>query len=203
MRWDAIIFDMDGVILDSEPLHHEVELALFQEFGLAISADAQANFLGMSSTDVWKHIQSTWGLPVSVAEAVRRERARYHALSTARGVPEIPGAVELIHLLAAEGVRMAVASSAPLEQITAMVQQTKTEGLFSALVSGDEVPRAKPDPAIYREAARRLHLMPTQCAAIEDSAHGFHAATAAGMYCVRLHPDHCQTMAQVRDALFQ
>lgn len=201
MRWDAIIFDMDGVIIDSEPLHYEVESVMFQEFGLEISADEHAQFLGMSSTDMWQHIQNTRGLPISVAEMVQREREMYQLLATERGVPEIPGSVALIRELAATGVPIAVASSAPMEQIAGMVAQTGIEGLFSALVSGDEVPRSKPDPAIYLETARRLNVSPLSCAVIEDSAHGFHAATSAGMHCIRFHRDHYPTMDHVRAAL--
>ncbi len=179
----AVIFDMDGVIIDSEPLHYRVEGQLFRELGLEIATAEHETFLGMSSADMWRRIGETRPLPRPIDELVQLERQRYRQAAR-EGVPEVPGAVELIRHLAATGVPLAVASSAPLEQIRDTLKVTETEGLFRVQVSGDEVARSKPDPAIFLEAARRLGVAPGGCLVIEDSENGRTAAHAAGMRCL-------------------
>jgi HAD superfamily hydrolase (TIGR01509 family) len=136
--------------------------------------------MGMSSLEWSRYLHEKVGLrePPEVIndEVVRRMLARY-----ATDLPVVPGAVDAVRRLAAEGLRLALASSSNRELIDAVLLRLRLSALFEATVSSEEVARGKPAPDVYLEAARRLGLDPTRCVAIEDSASGIRAAHAAGM----------------------
>lgn len=180
----AVIFDMDGVILDSEPLHQELEAQMFRELGAVISQAEAREYIGVNSFEMWRVIRERHSISASVEELVRLERDRYRAIMNNGGVPFVPGVLDLIRHLAGCGARLAVASSAPLEQIDHALAATGVESLFRARVSGDEVPRSKPDPDIFLQAAKKLGVNPSECVVIEDAPHGVTAARSAGMLCI-------------------
>jgi len=172
---EAVIFDMDGVLVDTEHLWDEVREALTGEWGGRYTPQAQEAMMGMSSREWSRYLHEVVGLrePPEVinAEVVRRMLARYET-----GLPVVPGAVEAVGRLAAAGLRLAVA-----ELIDAVLRRLGLTTLFEVTVSSEEVARGKPAPDVYLEAARRLGVAPARCAAIEDSASGIRAAHAAGM----------------------
>jgi HAD superfamily hydrolase (TIGR01509 family) len=176
----AVVFDMDGVLVDTEHLWDEVREELTTEWGGRYTPEAQEAMMGMSSLEWSRYLHETVGLrepPETInAEVVRRMLARYEV-----DLPVVPGAVEAVRRLDGEGFRLAVASSSNRELIDAVLRRIELAALFEATVSSEEVGRGKPAPDVYIEAARRLDVAPEKCAAIEDSASGIRAARAAGM----------------------
>jgi HAD superfamily hydrolase (TIGR01509 family) len=177
---DAVVFDMDGVLVDTEHLWDEVREQLTTEWGGTYTPEAQEAMMGMSSTEWSRYLHETVGLresPATInAEVVRRMLELYET-----ELPVVPGAPEAVRRLKAAGLRLAVASSSNRELIDAVLRRLELAASFDATVSSEEVARGKPAPDVYREAARRLGVDPSRCAAVEDSASGIGAAHAAGL----------------------
>jgi HAD superfamily hydrolase (TIGR01509 family) len=177
---EAVVFDMDGVLVDTEHLWDEVREALTEEWGGRYTPEAQEAMMGMSSREWSRYLHEIVGLrePPEVIndEVVRRMLARYE-----NELPVIPGAVDAVRRLGGAGFRLAVASSSNRELIDAVLRRLGVTELFEVTVSSEEVARGKPAPDVYLKAARRLGVAPARCAAIEDSASGIRAAHAAGM----------------------
>jgi len=182
------VFDMDGVIVDSEQVWDDVREALVRERGGRWHDRAQADMMGMSSVEWSAYMHEALGLRESPAEindeVVRRMLARYRD-----DLPLLPGAVEAVERLAARWP-LAVASSSNRPLIEAVLEAAGIAALFRTTVSSEEVPRGKPSPDVYLEAARRLGVAPSRCAAVEDSSNGLRAAHAAGMRVLALPNPH-------------
>ena len=185
---DAVVFDLDGVIVDSEQVWDEVREALVRERGGRWSQRAQADMMGMSSPEWSAYMHETLGLtepPEEINdEVVRRMLARY-----GHDLPLLPGAVEAVERLATRWP-LAVASSSNRPLIEAVLKHAGIAGRFAATVSSEDVARGKPSPDVYLEAARRLGVAPERCAAVEDSANGIRSAHAAGMRVLALPNPH-------------
>lgn len=183
----AVIFDMDGLLVDSEPLWWKIESGVLASHGKVYNADLQKGLIGMRMDEFWANMVRIYGIPESPKNMIREVTHRMVEL-----VPEEvharPGAPELLAYLAAEGVPCAIASSSPLMIIDAVVAAQGWEHYFKARVSGDEVKQGKPAPDVYLEAARRIGCPPERCLALEDSKNGARAAVAAGMTCIAV-PD--------------
>jgi len=177
---EAVVFDMDGVLVDTEHLWDEVREALTEEWGGRYTPEAQEAMMGMSSPEWSRYLHEVVGLrePPEVinAEVVRRMLERYEM-----DLPVVPGAVEAVRRLAGAGYRLAVASSSNRELIDAVLRRLELTSAFDVTVSSEEVARGKPAPDVYLETARRLGVPPGRCVAIEDSASGIRAAHSAGM----------------------
>jgi HAD superfamily hydrolase (TIGR01509 family) len=178
-RVDAIVFDLDGVLIDSEHVWDEVREDLARERGGRWHDAAQADMMGMSSTEWSRYMHDVIALPEPPEEineeVVRRMVARYEM-----HLPLIDGAVDAVRRLAGS-FRLAVASSSNRPLIDAVLVKSGLAPLFEITVSSEEVARGKPAPDVYLEAARRLELAPRRCTAIEDSSNGIRSAHAAGM----------------------
>jgi HAD superfamily hydrolase (TIGR01509 family) len=176
---EAVVFDLDGVIVDSEHLWDEVREELAHERGGRWHDRAQADMMGMSAPEWSRYMHDVIGLaepPEEIdEEVVRRLLARYE-----ERLPLIDGAVEAVKRLAGR-FRLAVASSSNRRVIEAVLATSGLAPLFEAVVSSEEVARGKPAPDVFLEAARRLDVPPERCAAIEDSGNGIRAAHAAGI----------------------
>jgi len=176
---EAVVFDLDGVLVDSDHIWHEVREGLARERDGNWSDDAEAAMMGMSSTEWSRYMHDVVGVsdpPEEISdEVVRRMRQRY-----AEELPLIDGAADAVRRLAGS-FRLAVASSANRALIDAVLAQAGLTRYFDATVSSEEVARGKPSPDVFLEAAHRLGASSDQCAVIEDSANGIRAAHAAGM----------------------
>lgn len=184
LLFDAVIFDMDGVLIDSEPLHQRVEQQIFRESGLSLSAREHARVLGMSSPNMWDLVRREYGLARSREELLRREEELYRECLEREGVPLVPGVLALLEFLEDRGVPRALASSAPMEQIEYALTRTPLGRFFSVTLSGATLPRSKPDPEIFLLAARGLGCAPQVCLVVEDAPAGVAAARGAGMSCI-------------------
>jgi HAD superfamily hydrolase (TIGR01509 family) len=176
---EAVVFDLDGVLLDSEQLWNETREQLAKERGGRWHDRAQRDMMGMSSREWSRYMHETIGLPES-PEDINREVVERLAAAYREQLPVIPGAREAVERLAARWP-LGLASSSNRELIDLALELLGVRRLFKATVSSEEVARGKPAPDVYLEAARRLGVDPAHTAAIEDSHNGILAAKAAGM----------------------
>ena len=176
---EAVVFDLDGVLLDSEQLWDEAREQLARERGGRWHDQAQRDMMGMSSLEWSRYMHETIGLPEPPEEISREVVERLTALYRER-LPAIPGAKEAVERLAAD-YKLGLASSSNRELIDLALELLGVAHLFAATVSSEEVAHGKPAPDVYLEAARRLGIEPARAAAVEDSQNGILAAKAAGM----------------------
>jgi len=183
-RIAAVVFDLDGVLVESEHLWEENWRAFAASRGATWEAADTARLQGMSVPEWSADLAGRTGDgdPAAVAEAVIDGMVR--ALGDGR-IALLPGAAAMVGA-AAERVPIAVASSAPRRLIAAVLEATGLAPRFAAFVSSEEVARGKPSPDVYQEAARRLGVDPARCIGVEDSSNGIRAAAAAGMEVVAI-----------------
>jgi HAD superfamily hydrolase (TIGR01509 family) len=179
-RFEAVIFDMDGVLIDSEPLHFGVLHELLATAGHEYTRAENEDFLGKSSEAMFGTLVSRHGLAGSVGDWMARYDAGILRVLQEPHAPA-PGVAELVPRLRELGLRLGVASSSRSVWIEATLRSIQLSGAFDAIVSADEVERGKPDPAIYLLAAHRVGVAAERCLAIEDSPTGVESAGAAGM----------------------
>jgi HAD superfamily hydrolase (TIGR01509 family) len=175
----AVIFDLDGVLVDSEVVWNEARRGLVEETGGNWRDGAQSVMMGMSSVEWSRYMAEELGVPMSAEEiaATVLERLERHYREH---LPLIPGARDAVLSLASRWP-LAIASSANRAIIALVLRLTDLTDCFQATVSSEEVPHGKPAPDVYLEAARRISREPGSCAAVEDSGNGLRAAAAAGM----------------------
>jgi HAD superfamily hydrolase (TIGR01509 family) len=185
---EAVVFDLDGVLLDSEQVWDEVREQLVQERGGRWHERAQTEMMGMSSVEWSRYMHDELGLsepPEEIsAEVVRRLEERYR-----RELPLIEGAKQAVERLAARWP-LGLASSSNRELIDLVLGLSGLAPFFRVTVSSEEVPRGKPAPDVYLEAARGLGVPPDRCAAVEDSRNGIRSAKAAGMKVIAIPNPH-------------
>jgi len=190
----AAIFDMDGVLTDSEPLINAAAIAMFREKGLVVQPEDFLPFVGAGENRYIGGVAETYGFPLEILAAKKRTYEIYLELVPVR-LEAFPGAQTLVGVCREAGLRTAVASSADRIKIEANLRKI---GLppesWDAIVTGDDVERTKPFPDIFLSAARMMGLDPAQCVVIEDAPNGIQAAKAAGMRCVAV----AQTFAPER-----
>jgi HAD superfamily hydrolase (TIGR01509 family) len=176
---DAVVFDMDGVLIESEEVWDSVREAYVRERGGRYDAEVQRAMMGMSSTEWSQYLHDVAGVSEEPAaindEIVRRMLDAYRVR-----LPLVDGAVDAVKRLGAD-YPLGLASSSNRPLIDTVLEVAGVASLFAATVSSEEVPRGKPAPDVYLEAARRLGVDPTRCAAVEDSHGGIRAAKAAAM----------------------
>ena len=187
-RVDAVVFDLDGVIVDSEQVWVEVREAYVRSLGLPYPAEASRAMMGMSSTEWSGYLARELGVPGAPSEinaaVVGAMLARYGTAP-----PLIPDAIACVRRLA-ERWPLAIASSSNAELIEAVLAAASLESVVQVAVSSEEVGRGKPAPDVYLEAARRLGVRPSRCVAVEDSEPGIRSARAAGMRVVAIPNQH-------------
>jgi HAD superfamily hydrolase (TIGR01509 family) len=176
---EAVVFDLDGLLLDSEQVWDEAREQLAKERGGRWHDQAQKDMMGMSSTEWSRYMHDRIGLP-EPPEEINREVVERLAVTYRKHLPVIPGAREAVERLAARWP-LGLASSSNRELIDLALDVLGVKHLFAATVSSEEVARGKPAPDVYLEVARRLEVDPTHAAAVEDSNNGILAAKAAGM----------------------
>jgi HAD superfamily hydrolase (TIGR01509 family) len=176
---DAVIFDLDGVLVDSEQLWNESKEAFVRAAGGRWRDDAPDAMIGMSSPEWSAYIRDELGVR-RAPEAINREVVAMMERRLGEELPLLPGAISTVRALEARW-RLGLASSANREIIDLVLEISGLSDAFAATVSSEEVSRGKPAPDVYLEAARRVGVRPARCVAIEDSASGIRAGVAAGM----------------------
>jgi HAD superfamily hydrolase (TIGR01509 family) len=176
---DAVVFDLDGVLIDSEHVWDEARRDLAREHGRPWPETATRDMMGMSSHEWSRYMHDVVGVP-DPPEQISREVVRRLEELYRRELPLVDGAVEAVQGLAGRWP-LGLASSSNRELIDLVLELSGLAGHFRATVSSEEVRRGKPEPDVYLEAARRLDVSPQRCAAVEDSDAGIRSARAAGM----------------------
>lgn len=180
----AVIFDMDGVLTDSEPLINAAAVAMFHERGVKVAPEDFHPFIGTGENRYIGGVAEKHSVVLDIEEAKRRTYEIYLAMVPER-LHAFPGAVELVRACRAGGFQTAVASSADLVKIEANLRKIGLPpGGWGAVVSAEDVVHKKPAPDIFLAAALKLGLAPAACVVIEDAVNGVQAAKAAGMRCV-------------------
>ena len=206
MVLSGIIFDMDGVLVDSEPLHSKSWDLVLREFGIHFAPDWFDPWIGVPDKDLAFYLVGELDVPVDAGGLLARKRGRYRQLVDAELVA-FPGIMEGIRRLSP--MPMAVATSSRRPDVDRGLAKVGLGGLFNAIVTIDDVAAGKPDPEPYRLAAQRLGLAPSTCVALEDSPAGVRSAVTAGCMTIGIrssHPDQAlagahRIVATVADAL--
>ena len=181
----AFIFDMDGVLVDSETLYKDLEQELFRQVGIQISHEEHISYQGSSNTVMWGLIKEKHGLVQSVEDLVRMtEEKVIQFFSSKEEILPMDGILDLLKFLKSKGIRLALASSSSLDVIQIVLRKSGLGSYFEAIVDNVEAGAGKPDPAIFLLAQRKLGLASEECVIVEDSINGIRAALAAGIYCI-------------------
>ncbi|MHC5209678.1 MAG: HAD family hydrolase [Planctomycetota bacterium] len=182
----AIVFDMDGVLVDSEPLHFRTTNLVLERRGARLEADAYEGFKGMTEQAFFEHLVRDLEL-TDRPEVLVKERLEAFLQAVAQEVLlPTDGALECLLGLHAEGYRLALASSSTRQQVELVVEKLGIRRVLHTLVSAEDARRGKPAPDLFLEAARRLDVLPDECLVVEDAVLGIVAARAAGMQAVAL-----------------
>lgn len=177
----AVIFDMDGLLVDTERLQFGASsMVLRERTGQTIPHDVMMSLVGLRSDECWARLRALYGLTES-ADELEAAQTAFYAPMLREQAEAMPGALDLIALLHAQGYPLAIASSSPLWQINTVIERFHLRDVLKAVASGEEVAHGKPAPDVYLLAAERLGVAPSRCVALEDSGPGTSAARAAGM----------------------
>lgn len=181
---EAIIFDMDGVLVDSEYTYFQSKSQILSEAGHEVEDSYHFQFMGTTSDYMWEKMKQKFSLPLSVAEYIQQMTALRQAMIKRDGIRVIPHVQEFVKGLSQAGLKLAVASSSSLAEIKVNLAEIGLSEYFSEVVSTEEVEHSKPAPDVYLAAAERIGIMPENCLGIEDTKNGTGAVRNAGMVCV-------------------
>lgn len=181
----AVIFDMDGVLVDSEPLYEQHLQAFLVKLGVSQPELLEVNLKGVSSRDTSKLLIETFRLEYEIEEFITISRKAYlEHLNSLEELPAIPGVTQFVKYLHKSGYSLALASSASARRIDLFLTKLGLKRYFPVIACGDDVERSKPAPDIFLLAAKKLGVKPQDCVVVEDARNGVQAAKAAGMKCI-------------------
>ncbi|BCZ46087.1 phosphatase [Clostridium gelidum] len=180
----AVIFDMDGVIIDSEPIHFETDMETMKYLGCNISKEELEKYVGTTNEYMFSDIKKNYNIEKSVEDIINYRAEIIKNKIVQSGLEPIEGIRELLSELKKKNIPAAIASSSPKDFINVVVSKFKLQEYFKYIVSGEEVENGKPAPDVYIETAKKLGIAPKDCTVIEDSKNGVLAAKVAGMRCI-------------------
>lgn len=181
----TVIFDMDGVIVDTEPVHHFAYQQHFKQLNIEVSAELYASFTGNSTKNIYERLKSVYGLKEEVVDLVEVKRNLFNeAFDQKEDLFLLDGVEALIQDLHQNGMQLVLASSSANVTIQRIFNRFDLDKYFTHKVSGEDFPKSKPHPAIFLKAAELAQTPVKNCIVIEDSTNGIMAAKAAGIYCV-------------------
>lgn len=181
-RLKAVIFDMDGVIIDSEPLHIKIERELLEEFGGKITDEEHDEFIGTTDYHMWSTLKDRFNLEPSVDEMIKIKKRRF--VKNIDKVELVEGFYDLMLELYNENYLLALASSNNRKTVDLILDMFDLDKYIKYSISGEEVEKGKPNPEIFLKVAKKLDVSPQDCLVIEDAFAGVAAAKAAGMKCI-------------------
>lgn len=182
---EAVIFDMDGVIINSEPMHYEANQQLFEKLGFSVPTDEYSNYIGISNEKMWEDLKNKYDLNENLNELTEKQRKNTHKfIQQNMNGKEIPGIKKILEELKDNNIKTAVASSSSKELIETVIKGFDLCEYFDVLISGEEVEKGKPNPDIFIYASEKLKVNIKNCIVIEDSTNGVKAAKSAGAKCI-------------------
>jgi len=185
----AVIWDMDGVIADTAPYHFKAWQEVFQKRGVSFTEEDFRRYFGQRNDTIIRNVLGE-GLSPSEVDAIAGEKERNYRQRVNRHIKPLPGAIELLKSLREQGFKVALASSAPIENIQLVTQGLGINNCFQAIVSGRDVTEGKPSPQGFLLAAKKLGVAPENCIIIEDAVAGVTASKKAGMRCIAVTNTH-------------
>ena len=214
----AVLFDMDGLIVDTEPIHFKAFKGMMREYGHEIPESLMAKLVGYPEADNIRDLKVMYKMDAPAEEMASRRYGLFMQLIRVEPIPVFPGFWEFSEELRRRGLKQAVVSSSTAEQVEVILRRLfeehanegSHESHFDAVVTGDDIANNKPSPDIYLEAARRLEAPPAECLALEDTPAGVEAAAAAGMQVLAVPNDYSRglefpgaaaTLGSLKDAL--
>lgn len=184
-KFEAVIFDMDGVLVNSEPFYVKVEQQNFRKLGLNVTREEHITYQGTATDLMWEKVIQKHGLSKTVEELVEMTNSMvtpyFESLET---IEPMPGVKDLIEYLHKNNYQLALASSSYPDVIEIILQKTNLKKYFNAVVDSQMAGASKPEPDIFLLTAKKLKIAPEKCVVIEDSANGIKAAKSAGMFCI-------------------
>lgn len=187
----TVIFDMDGVIVDTEPVHRYAYFQQFDELNISVSEELYTSFTGNSTRNIFQKLKEQFHLDQDVEDLILRKRAIFNdAFDNKKDLELLEGVEKLIKDLHRNGMQLVLASSAAKVTIERVFNRFGLHQYFSHKVSGEDFPKSKPDPAIFEYAASLSIASKENCIVIEDSTNGVKAAKAAGIFCVGYNSEH-------------
>ena len=182
---EAVIFDMDGVLIDSEPIHYAIERILFAELGILVSDELHKTYLGTAGDFMYQDIKTKFNLPQSLNDLLEfDEQFRCSYFRDLDGLVLNEGVGTLLREIKAAGLKMAVATSSSPEMAMILLERCGISSFFNAIVTTKEAGKSKPAPDVYRLAAQKIGVSSDNCLVFEDSPNGLLAAKNAEMVCV-------------------
>ncbi|HIG98360.1 TPA: HAD family phosphatase [Candidatus Woesearchaeota archaeon] len=182
----AVIFDHDGVIADTEPLHFRADNAILARYGASISAEANDGMVGMSTRKSWEIMRELFRLPQTAEWLAGEKTSEAVKIIRQEGIKPNEGLLPLLGMFRKAGFVMAIASGQYRRVVDAVISTLGISEYFSSIVTVEDVSLGKPNPEPFLAAAGKLGIPPVQCIAIEDSSAGVASAKAAGMKCIAL-----------------
>ena len=185
MNLKAVIFDMDGVILDSEPIYYQIEKKFFKDLGIYISDEEYHTFVGLSMMEMWRRIMNNHNLKEKIEALVNsNNEVVFQYFSNSENLQPTPFLELFIQNLCKKNIKLAVASSSSKKLIEIILEKLMLKKYFIICVSGNEVENGKPAPDVFLHTANLMKVNPQECLVIEDSTNGVKAAKSAEMRCV-------------------
>ena len=184
MQIKAVIFDMDGVIIDSQPLYHDFDVRMLRKFGHPATLETVIPYSGLTSVDRMTKYKTDFGLTESIEELIKISVDFMKEVFLTYDLKPINGIPELLSYIKKSGIHIGVASSTSHELIELILRRLDVLHYFEKIVSGEDVKEGKPAPDVYLKAAGTFGVKPSDCVAIEDSVVGMRSAKAAGFTCI-------------------
>ncbi len=195
---EAVIFDMDGVLIDSEPIHIEIENKLFDKLGIAVSAEVHRNYLGVAGDYMYQDLKTRFGLPGSLSELLHSDDAfRCDYFRQLEGLTLNEGVLNFILEIKQAGLKLGVATSSSPALAAILLERCDIFSFFDVVVTTFEAGKSKPFPDVYLLAAQKIGVEPADCIVFEDSPNGLSAARGAGMFTIAVQT----SSVDVRDLL--
>lgn len=180
----AVLFDMDGVIVNTEPLHRRAYFKMFEEVNIPVTPEYYDQFTGRSTMAICENLCEAFELKQLPNELIQIKRKHFKKLFDTEGLDLIPGVLDIIKEYHQNGLKLVLASSASMTNIERIFKRFDLDQYFVAKISGADLKASKPHPEIFIRASELAATPPSRCVVIEDSTNGMKAAKAAGIYCI-------------------
>ncbi len=180
---EAVIFDIDGLIIDNEPIHLQAYNNTLKKFDITISESEYAKFVGEETEDIFRYIINNYNISVRIENLIELKNLEYNNLIKNKLVPR-EGLLDLLDEIYYKGYKLAIATSSTRIEANYILSALGIANKFDLIASGEDSKRGKPDPEIYKFIANKLYISPSNCVVLEDSENGVKAAKLANMKCI-------------------